>query len=56
MKTTVERTFQGAIRLSTIVNGLRISQQYMGYSLTEAKRKFLDHVNGMLTHPPVNTH
>ena len=44
MKPNVEKTFQGALRLSTIINGYSVSQQYMGYSLADAKRKFADYI------------
>jgi hypothetical protein len=33
---TIEYTFQGAIRISAIVDGYLVSEQYMGYTKREA--------------------
>jgi len=37
---TIERTFQGAYRISAIVNGYLVSKQYMGYTKKEAIQAF----------------
>ena len=37
---TIERTFQGAYRISAIVNGYLVSKQYMGYTKREAIQAF----------------
>lgn len=41
------RTFQGAWELPAIVNGYRVSQQYMGYTKREAEREFRAYVKGL---------
>ena len=37
---TIERTFQGAYRISAIVNGYLVTKQYMGYTKQEAIQAF----------------
>lgn len=37
---TIERTFQGAYKISAIVNGYLVSKQYMGYTKREAIQAF----------------
>ena len=37
---TIEQTFQGAYRISAIVNGYLVSKQYMGYTKKEAIQAF----------------
>lgn len=37
---TIERTFQGAYRISAIVNGYLVSKQYIGYTKREAIQAF----------------
>ena len=37
---TIERTFQGAYRISAIVNGYLVSKQYMGYTRKESVQAF----------------
>lgn len=37
---TIERTFQGAYKISAIVNGYLVSKQYMGYTKREAVQAF----------------
>ena len=37
---TIERTFQGAYRISAVVNGYLVSKQYMGYTKKEAIQAF----------------
>lgn len=44
MKISIEKTFQGAWRISAIVNGFLVSKQYMGYSKREALAEFKDEV------------
>jgi hypothetical protein len=40
MEIFVRKTFQGAYALSALVNSYRVEQQYMGYTLREAKKLF----------------
>jgi len=40
MTISTEKTFQGAWRLSAIVNGYLVSHQYMGYTKKEAISNF----------------
>ena len=37
---TIDRTFQGAYRISAIVNGYLVSKQYIGYTKREAIQAF----------------
>lgn len=37
---TVERTFQGAWRISAVVNGYLVTRQFMGYTRREAIQAF----------------
>jgi hypothetical protein len=37
---TIERTFQGAWRISALVDGYLVSRQYMGYTKKEAIAAF----------------
>jgi hypothetical protein len=37
---TIERTFQGAYKISAIVNGYLVTRQYMGYTKREAIQRF----------------
>ena len=37
---TIERTFQGAYKISAIVNGYLVTKQYMGYTKREAVEAF----------------
>ena len=37
---TIEKTFQGAVKISTIYKGYLITQQYFGYTKKEAKQLF----------------
>lgn len=40
MTVSVEKTFQGAWRVSAIVGGFLVSRQYMGYTKREAVAMF----------------
>ncbi len=40
MTVSVEKTFQGAWRVSAIVGGFWVSKQYMGYTKREAVARF----------------
>lgn len=40
MTLSVEKTFQGAWRVSAIVGGFLVSEQYMGYTKREAVARF----------------
>jgi hypothetical protein len=37
---TIERTFQGAWRISKVIDGYLVTRQYMGYSKREARVQF----------------
>jgi hypothetical protein len=37
---TIERTFQGAYKISDIINGYLVTRQYMGYTKREAIQAF----------------
>lgn len=37
---SIERTFQGAYKISAIVNGYLVTKQYMGYTKREAVQAF----------------
>jgi len=37
---TIERTFQGAWRITAMINGYLVSRQYMGYTKKEAVSLF----------------
>lgn len=37
---TIEKTFQGAYRISALVNGYLVTRQYMGYTKREAVQAF----------------
>lgn len=37
---TIEKTFQGAWKISAIINGYLVTRQYMGYTKKEAIRLF----------------
>ena len=37
---TIERTFQGAYKISAIVNGYLVSKQFIGYTKREAIQAF----------------
>ena len=37
---SIERTFQGAYKISAIVNGYLVTKQYMGYTKREAIQRF----------------
>lgn len=37
---TIERTFQGAYKISAIVNGYLVSKQFLGYTKREAIQAF----------------
>lgn len=39
-KIYIRETFQGALVLSTWINGLYVDMQYMGYTRREALKKF----------------
>jgi hypothetical protein len=39
---SIERTFQGAYKISAIVNGYLVTKQYMGYTKREAIQAFKD--------------
>lgn len=41
---TIERTFQGAYRISAIVNGYLVYKQYMGYTRKESIRAFKEFI------------
>ena len=44
MQITTEKTFQGALRLSTIIDDEYYTKQYFYYSKKEAKEDFIDYV------------
>ena len=44
MKITIEKTFQGSLRLSTIVDDDYFTQQYFFYSEREARAEFRAYV------------
>ena len=37
---SIEKTFQGAYKISALVNGYLVSKQYMGYTKREAIQAF----------------
>jgi hypothetical protein len=39
---TIEKTYQGALKISDIIGGQFVSRQYFGYSKREALRLFKD--------------
>lgn len=41
---SIYKTFQGAWRISAILNGYRVSRQYFGYSKREVVRLFKSEV------------
>lgn len=41
---TIERTFQGAIKISAIVNGFLVTRQYFGYTKREAIKLFKNEI------------
>lgn len=43
---TIEYTFQGAIRISAIVDGYLVTRQYMGYTKREAISLFRQKYKG----------
>jgi len=45
---TIERTFQGAYRISTIKHNQYITKQYMGYSKREALSLFKQYLNSIV--------
>jgi hypothetical protein len=46
MTVSVEKTFQGAWRVSAIVGGYLVSMQYMGYTKREAVARFKEQHKG----------
>lgn len=44
---TIEKTFQGAYRVSDIINGQYVSRQYFGYTKKEAIAEFKHEVRGI---------
>lgn len=44
MQITIEKTFQGALRLSTIIDDEYYTKQYFYYTVKEAKEDFIDHI------------
>lgn len=44
---TIERTFQGAYKISAIVNGYLVSRQYMGYTKREAIQAFKQEIKNV---------
>lgn len=41
---TIEKTFQGAYKISSIVSGYFVSKQYMGYTKKEAIQAFKEFI------------
>lgn len=41
---TIERTFQGAYKISAIINGYLVTKQYMGYTKREAIQAFKESI------------
>lgn len=41
---TIERTFQGAYKISAIVNGYLVSKQFLGYTKREAIQAFREFI------------
>ena len=37
---SIEKTFQGAYKISAVINGYLVSKQYMGYTKREAIQAF----------------
>lgn len=46
MTLSIEKTFQGAWRISAMVNGYLVSEQYMGYTKREAVAMFKEQHKG----------
>jgi hypothetical protein len=45
---TIEKTFQGAYRISAIVNGYLVTRQYMGYTKKQAIEAFKQSINTIM--------
>lgn len=37
---TIEKTFQGAYKISSVINGYLVTKQYIGYTKKESISKF----------------